>query len=325
MHFFSSTAIPAIEGTYEAVKGLVTAFADLPGPLQIAAGAGLAWAVAGDRILGGLKPLGSAFGGLKGAFSNFSTDLAYARDNGYGAALAFKELGARAGGQTLGALKALGSAIGPELGIAAAAGGVALLATDFQKITNAGGDARDEIDQVNRSLRDMGNAARIDAATASINQLRDSLASAQAILDSGGGDQGGFASFLGFTAVAAGQAASMKDAQAAVDAYKDAIADLENKQNQASDTADRLTGSMGMTRDQVLQLADAAGIDLSQGYDAVYGKMLLYRDAQDAANGATQAASSARWPSSRRRWKASRRPPTTRRSRPTSSSCPWTS
>jgi hypothetical protein len=64
------------------------------------------------------------------------------------------------------------------------------------------------------------------------------------------------------------------------------------QQATANDTTDMLTSSMGMSRSEVLALADAAGINLSQGFDAVYGRMLLFRDAQDQANGSTQAASS---------------------------------
>jgi hypothetical protein len=96
-----------------------------------------------------------------------------------------------------------------------------------------------------------------------------------------------------FNPLALGSAtADYKDAAAASKLYKQEIADLEVKQATASDTADMLSTSMGMTRDEVLQLADAAGIDLSQGYDAVYGRMLLFRDAQDATTGSTQSASS---------------------------------
>jgi hypothetical protein len=138
----------------------------------------------------------------------------------------------------------------------------------------------------------MGNAERIDATTGSIHQLQASLAAAQATLGSGGGDQGLLASFLGFQFVADGSAASMDNAQSAVDAYQKAIADLEAKQNMASDTADVLAGKMGMTRDEVLQLADAAGVDLSQGLGTAQGQLLMYRDAQDAASGSTAAASS---------------------------------
>jgi TP901 family phage tail tape measure protein len=292
-------------GLVDGVGGAINVFADLPGPVQVAIGAMAAWAVAGGKITGVFDAIGTKMQAFREEQQLQQALFAMQQREAAVAAGGYSELGSaleRTGGQmeTTGykaatakaAIGGLVSAIGPELIVAMAAGGVALLASDFDKIVHAGGDAKDQIDEVNRSLRDMGNAERIDATTASIRQLRDGMAAAQETLGSGGGDQGLFASFLGFEAVAAGQAATMSDAKASVDAYKDAIAELEVKQQLASDTADMLTGSMGMSRDEIMQLADAAGIDLSQGYDAVYGKLLLFRDAQDLANGSTQAASS---------------------------------
>jgi hypothetical protein len=266
--------------------------------VQVAIGAMAAWAIAGDRMGGIASSVRDKVRAFReeqelqrALFAQQSNDISDAERALGGLGNELDATGAKAG-TAKAALSGLASAIGPELLVSIAAGGLAMAASDFDKIVHAGADAKDQIDEVNRSMRDMGNAEQIDFATASIRQYRDALAAAQETLDGGGGDQGLFASFLGFEAVAAGQAASMDNAKASIDAYKAAIADLEVKQAAASDTADMLTTSMGMSRSEVMALADAAGIDLSAGFDAVYGKLLLFRDAQDQANGSTQAASS---------------------------------
>ncbi|MCW2811243.1 MAG: hypothetical protein JWP61_1701, partial [Friedmanniella sp.] len=95
-------------------------FTSLPGPVLAAVGAALGWAVAGERIMGILRPMGGVMGPLKGAWSAFGEALGYARTNGDGLGTVLKSVGSYAGGQTLSAMKGLAKAIGPELGIAAA-------------------------------------------------------------------------------------------------------------------------------------------------------------------------------------------------------------
>jgi hypothetical protein len=184
-NFLMNDLIPAAQGLgpafdlgLDVLKGVASAagtvlgfFKDLPAPLQIAAVAAGAWAVAGDRILGALKPLGSMLGGLRGVFSNFTTDLAYARDNGYGAALALKEVGVRAGGQTLSAIKNLAHAIGPELAIAAAAFVVTEFVSGIQSLTQASDEAKAAAEGLAGSLTLVDRAADRSAVRGAIEDV----------------------------------------------------------------------------------------------------------------------------------------------------------
>jgi TP901 family phage tail tape measure protein len=289
-------------GLVDGVGGAINVFADMPGPVQVAIGAMAAWAIGGGKVLGVVGDLRTKFQGFREEQELQRALFAMQQREAATTAGSYSQIGSaleRTGGQieTAGykaatakaALGGLAKAIGPELAVAAATYAIASVADSISRIANAGDDAKNEIKDLNRSLKEMGNAERIDATASAVTHLRDELADTKQAAD----EAKSSLALAAFNPLDLGSSiADYKDATAAADEYRKAIAELEVKQAAASDTADMLTGSMGMTRSEILALADAAGIDLSQGYDAVYGKMLLFRDAQDAANGSTQAASS---------------------------------
>jgi hypothetical protein len=159
MHFLSDTAIPVVGELAGGIADLATWFGDLPGPVQLAAGAAVAWAVAGDRILAGLKPMGGLITPLRGTVSAFGEALSYARANGDGLGTVLQSVGSYAGGQALTGIKKLAKAIGPELGIAAAVFVVGELVDGFQSLTQASDEAQAAAEGLAGSLTLIDEAA----------------------------------------------------------------------------------------------------------------------------------------------------------------------
>jgi hypothetical protein len=133
---------PALSGLGNTVKFLVEGFGDLSGPLQAGIIAFGAWAIAGDKIMGALRPMGGALSGLKGTFSAFGEALDYARQNGDGLGTVLKSVSSYAGGQALDAFKKLGRAIGPELAVAVGTFVIGEVVDGIRSLTQASDDAK---------------------------------------------------------------------------------------------------------------------------------------------------------------------------------------
>jgi hypothetical protein len=150
---------------------LVGFFAALPGPVQLAAGAAVGWAVAGERILGAIKPMGGILGPLRGTTSAFSEAMGYARQNGDGLATVLKSVGSYAGGQALSGIKKLAKAIGPELAIGAAVFAVSELVGGFQSLTEASDEAQAAAEGLAGSLTLIDKAADRKAVRGAIEDV----------------------------------------------------------------------------------------------------------------------------------------------------------
>ena len=151
--------VQMLGGLVDGVGNAVTAFGNLSGPVQGSIIAAAGWAIAGDRIMGILKPMGTALGPLRGAWSSFGEALGYARANGDGLGTVLRSVGSYAGGQALAGIKALGRAIGPELAVGAAVFGVGQLVEGFQLLTTASDGAKASAEGLAQSLTLIDDAA----------------------------------------------------------------------------------------------------------------------------------------------------------------------
>jgi hypothetical protein len=291
--------VQMLGGLVDATGAVFKAFGNLPGPIQAAILAAAGWAAMGGKIT-------SAFSAVQGKMAGFRQELELQRallamqnSNLSDADRALGGLGGTAErtGQKFGMARKLAGefakAIGPELGISIAVAAISTIADDFNKVMNAGSDAAREVAGLSRELDKMSNTERIGAIASQIDDLRQKLQDTQAIVDRGLQAGGGswVENMIGPTAGIAGQAAAIRDADAATNVYAEHIAELETKQRNTAAAADGLASSLGLTRDQVLQLADKYHIDLSGGLDAVYGRFLLLKNSEVDVSTATDATS----------------------------------
>jgi TP901 family phage tail tape measure protein len=287
--------VKMLGGLVDATGAVFKAFGNLPGPIQAAILAAAGWAAVGGKITG-------VFGAVQGKIQGFRQELelqqallAMQSTNLSDADRALGGLGGTAErtGQKFGVARKLAGefakAIGPELGISVAVAAISTIADDFNKVVNAGSDAAREVAGLSQELDKMSNTERVGAIVSQIDDLRQKLQDTQAIVDRGLQAGGGswIENMIGPTAGIAGQAAAIRDADAAANVYAEHIAELETKQRNTSAAADGLASSLGLTRDQVLQLADKYHIDLSGGLDAVYGRFLLLKNSEQDVDTAT--------------------------------------
>jgi cell wall-associated NlpC family hydrolase len=296
MHFFSTTAIPAIEGTYNTVKTLVGAFADLPGPVQAALAAAAGWAALGGRITdtwGSVTSKVQAFREeqelQRALFAQQSSSISDV-DRAFGGLGNSLDTTSAKAGTAKAALKGLAAAIGPELAVGVAVYALGSLTDSFGKIVNAGADAEAEIKEFNRSLAAIdSNASRVEAISAEIDKLkgairdmRDQARDALNLGDSLGGNPLTLAAMTG----------AYKDAKASAEDYANQLQHLKDLQERTDASVDVLTNSLGLSKSEVIDLADKYGVNLTGSVDTVLGRFLLARDSADALSGSTQAASS---------------------------------
>jgi hypothetical protein len=278
-----------------ATGAVFKAFGNLPGPIQAAILAAAGWAAMGGKITGVFGAVRDKIAGFRqelelqqALFAMQSTNLSDA-DRALGGLGSTAERTGQKFGLARAAIGGFAKAIGPELGIAVGVAAVSTLADDFGKVMNAGHDAATEVAGLSRELDKMSNTERISAVTSQINDLRQKLQDTRAIVDQGLQAGGGswVEQMLGPTAVIVGQASAIRDADAAANVYAEHIAELETKQRNTTAAADGLAASLGLTRDQVIQLADKYHIDLSGGLDAVYGRFLLLKNSEVDVSTAT--------------------------------------
>jgi hypothetical protein len=150
MSFLNDTAIPALGGLFDVTQDVVGVFADLPGPVQVGAAALGLWAVAGDRVMGGLGSINGSLSPAKDGFRAFGEALDYARAKGDGMFTVLRSVGGYAGGELLRGLGGLARAIGPELGIAAAVTAVGFMVDGLTSMD----EATDEAKAAQQSLAD---------------------------------------------------------------------------------------------------------------------------------------------------------------------------
>jgi hypothetical protein len=217
-------------GLVDGVGGVINVFADLPGPVQLAVGALAAWAIGGGKVLGAVDGLRTKFQAFREEQELQRALFAMQQREASSTAAGYSEIGSaleRTGGQieTTGykaataraALSGLAKAIGPELAAAAATYVLASAADSLTRMANAGDDAKSEIDDLNRSLKDMGNAERIDAATSAVSRFRNELTDTKRAAD----DASAAMAASAFNPLALGSAtADYKDAAAAADATR---------------------------------------------------------------------------------------------------------
>jgi TP901 family phage tail tape measure protein len=288
--------VQMLGGLVDGVGGAVKVFGELPGPVQIALVAMAGWAVAGGRVLGVVDGLRDKMRGFReeqelqrALFSQQSTDISDVDRAFGGLGNSLDTAGAKAG-TAKAALKGLAAAIGPELAVGVAVYAIGSLTDSFGKIVNAGADAEAEIKAFNRSLAQIdGNAARIDAVSAeidnlknSIRDMRDQARDALNLGDALGGNPLTLAAMTG----------AYKDADASAKDYADQLEHLKDMQDRTDASVDVLTNSLGLSKSEVIDLADKYGVDLTGSVDTVLGRFLLARDSADALSGSTQAASS---------------------------------
>ncbi|GAA3172712.1 hypothetical protein GCM10010531_27790 [Blastococcus jejuensis] len=148
--------VPALGVVVSAGGDVLRFVADLPGPLQAAAVAGVAWAVAGGRILDVMRPMGGLVGGLRGTWSSFNEALGYAKANGDGLSTVLRSVGDTAGGAVSGGLARFARAIGPELGVGLAVAAIATLVDALHDGTVASERAQTAQRGLSDALRETG-------------------------------------------------------------------------------------------------------------------------------------------------------------------------
>jgi TP901 family phage tail tape measure protein len=287
--------VQMLGGLVDVTGAVFKAFGTLPGPIQAALLAAAGWAAMGGKITG-------VFGSVRDKIQGFRQELELQQalfamqsaslsdaDRALGGLGSTAERTGQKFGLARAAIGGLAKAIGPELGIAVGVAAVSTLVDDLNKVMNSGSDAAREVAGLSRELDKMGNTERIGAIASQIDDLREKLQDTQAVVDRGLQAGGGswVEQMVGPTAVLAGQAAALRDAGAAANVYAEHIAELETKQRNTTEAADGLASSLGLNRDQVLQLADKYHIDLSGGLDAVYGRFLLLKNSEDGVAGST--------------------------------------
>jgi TP901 family phage tail tape measure protein len=305
---FDTFLISAGEGSQSALRELVQGltgivdvagdvldfWSSLPGPVQVAVAGFLAWAVAGGKVLGvlsGLRDKLKAFreeSALQSALQQMQSRSLSDTERALGG---LGDTADHAGGKFSKARSAIGNfarAIGPELGAALAAAVITDLVGSITTMANAGDAAATEVKDLNESLSGIdSNTARIEATANAIEDLRGKLADAN---DAASVDGGDITSALGNPLVLADVTAGYKDAAASADVYKQAIADLEEKQAVTADTAERIGNVMGISADAVLDLADKYGVDLSTGLSTAYPALLLAGGAIDGVSSSAEGA-----------------------------------
>jgi hypothetical protein len=288
MHFFSETALPALEGVYGTVKGLAGAFGDLPGPMQIAALAAVGWAAAGDRILGAwgavtdkVKAFREEQDLQRALFSQQSRDISDVDRALGGLGTSLDTTGSKAG-TAKAAFKGLASALGPELAVAGAVYVISDIATSIEKIANAGDNADQYIRELDHSLGQIDdNAGRISATADAIDNLKFKIEGAQDALDNSVSGANG-ANPLGMIELVA----AVEDGQDSIDAFKNKLKELQDQQNAIQTSTSALQLQYGITSDAVVNLADKYDIDLTQGVVQVTEAFAASGAAGEIASGA---------------------------------------
>lgn len=160
----------------------------------------------------------------------------------------------------------------------AAVGAIAYGIYKIVEFTTAAGDARDEIDDMWESVGDAeGNSETISAIGGMLDELRGKI---RDLRDEAEG--GGETSWIGtlFAGSVATMTTEMQAGGAALEEYETALAESEAELARINDTAATVGDTLGLTRDEVIALADAHGIDLTNGVNGALGPLAALITAQ---------------------------------------------
>jgi TP901 family phage tail tape measure protein len=155
---------------------------------------------------------------------------------------------------------------------------------ELVKFANAGDDARDAIEQMNKTIdKSDTNAARFSNVTGSLDQIRDKINELRPFVESWAVENRGFfeRSFIPVTG-------EVEDARQSLQEYEDSLASIQAEQSRMEKNLDVLGRRYGMTKTEVEEFADAHGIDLSGSLQIVQGDFIRVADAAGyAATGLT--------------------------------------
>jgi hypothetical protein len=158
------------------------------------------------------------------------------------------------------------ASVAPLAAAGAVVYGIIKLVEHVDTLTSAGEGATAEIGRLRDTVKDAGTgAAGIDAMTASVDDLRDSLAQTQALIDAGGGESDWFTNLLGPGTALADRAVRVNDLTESAVRYRAEIELVEQQQARTEGTASALAAQWGISSAQVLELAERYGVDLSKG------------------------------------------------------------
>ncbi|WP_442929166.1 phage tail tape measure protein [Modestobacter sp. VKM Ac-2985] len=215
-------------------------FAGLPGPVQIALAA-----FVGFTALRG--PLDTMFTGLAGRLTGVVTGMGMAT----GATTTFTIATRAARTAMLGLL----TAAAPFAAIAAITYGI----TEIIKFSNAGDDARESIAAMGDAIDEAdGNEAMFANTTSSLDELRDKVDELGPHVESWSKENRNWfeQAFIPVTG-------EVQDARESLQLYQDKLAELEEVEERYGQNINVLAGHYKATREQVVEFADAHGINLA--------------------------------------------------------------
>jgi TP901 family phage tail tape measure protein len=211
----------------------------------------------------------SAFGGVSKLATAIGVRLVLALDTSL-AALGRAEMGVRGFTATLNTAAAAETAATLGLSAAITAG-----VLSWERYANAGKDAAHSIKQLSGELG-TNNAQAIDTARKKLDQLRTS--------------QEGSNHLFSLSTISLSYAiAKHHDYTKSLSLIDAASAKLNTKQQNLANNTATLGSAYDLTRDQVIKMADAAGIDLTGALSKVSGKFQEYYAATAGSSAGTQA------------------------------------
>jgi len=223
--------VQAFTGILDIAAGVLGFWSDLPGPVQLAVGAF------------------AAFTAFRGPLGSLFTTIAEKAVMGIDALIETTTHADRAKAS----LGNLAKAIGPGLALGAGALVISEAVSYISKIANAGDEAREYVDDMNRSLNDtQGTTDSIAATSSAVNDLKDRIQEARDKVQAVRYDD------LPFTPAGADAKAAAED----IKIYEAQLAALEEKSDRTDAATSRLAERFNLTKSEVQELADKYGIEL---------------------------------------------------------------
>jgi hypothetical protein len=262
---------------------------DLPGPLQLAAGAATVWALAGDKITG-------AFGSAKDKIRRSARKPSCSgRCSPPRPRTSPTPTGRLAGSATRRRSPAPDSVwrgrpslvsprrSAPNWDWPSPRSSISSLADSIDRIAHAGDSATQDITAFDRSLSHIDtNAGRIDAVASRIDDLKDKIADLVNTMPS----QVEFGATAFNPVALADMIANFKDGDESADRFRKQLQLLQEQSKNYEASTASLSAQLGISKDTVAELADKYGIDLTQGVETVTEKFMSSGAAADVASGA---------------------------------------